>query len=80
MFLLFNPFGEVALRQTLESIEKTLDENPRPTRIAYLNPLHENVLMHSRKFDLVERWERTPGSRDKFAVSFWTRKQTSKYD
>lgn len=79
-FLLFNPFGEVTLRQTMESIEKTLDENPRPARIAYLNPVHENVLTHSLKFDLVERWERMPWSRDKFAVSFWTRKQTSKND
>lgn len=70
-FFLFNPFGETTLRETLASIERSIAENPRRVRIAYVNPIHENVLRESRVFSYVETWARKPVSRDKFAVSFW---------
>lgn len=68
---LFNPFGENTLRETLASVERSIAEKPRKVRLAYVNPIHENVLRDSRVFSHAETWERRPISRDKFVVSFW---------
>lgn len=68
---LFNPFGENTLRETLASVERSIAEKPRKVRLAYVNPIHENVLRDSRVFSYAETWERRPISRDKFVVSFW---------
>lgn len=70
-FFLFNSFGEATLRETLASIERSIAENTRCVRIAYVNSIHGNVLRESRVFSHVETWVRRPVSRDKFAVSFW---------
>lgn len=69
---LFNPFGESTLRETLASVERSIAHNPRRVRLAYLNPIHENVLRESACFTHAETWKRKPISRDRFETSFWT--------
>jgi len=45
LIFLFNPFGEATMRRTIHRIGLSLRENPRPIRLVYVNPKHENVLM-----------------------------------
>ncbi|MEO7446034.1 MAG: class I SAM-dependent methyltransferase [Ferruginibacter sp.] len=44
---LFNPFDEVILSGVLENIEKSLAKKPRQMTLAYLNPVHKNILLAS---------------------------------
>jgi SAM-dependent methyltransferase len=44
VFFLFNPFGERTLRQVLLRIQESLRQRPRPIRIGYGNPVHEDIL------------------------------------
>lgn len=71
LFFLFNPFGAATLRQVLDAISQTLVAHPRPVRLAYVNPLHEQVLHESSTFEKYDQWLRSPWSGLKFDVSFW---------
>jgi len=44
LIFLFNPFGEATMRRTIDRIGLSLQERPRPIRLVYVNPKHENVL------------------------------------
>jgi len=44
LFLLVNPFGEATMRRTIQRIALSLQANPRPIRLVYVNPKYENVL------------------------------------
>ena len=65
----FNSFGPATLRLVLDSIEQSLDRNPRHFRFVYVNPTYESEL-HRRSW-LVRResfssmWHRTYGA------SYW---------
>lgn len=44
VIFLFNPFGAKTLEQVLDLLAASLEKNPRPLRIVYVNPVHEAVL------------------------------------
>jgi hypothetical protein len=44
VFWLYNPFGARTLQAVLERIHRTLEGAPRTIRIAYVYPVHEEVL------------------------------------
>ncbi len=44
LILLFNPFGEATMRKTMQCIERSLQRDPRPLRVLYVNPKYERVL------------------------------------
>jgi SAM-dependent methyltransferase len=68
---LFNSFGEATLVKVLDSIERSLRENPRELRFAYINPFYEHLLQQSKTFQADGRMERHPWAGLKFTVSFW---------
>ena len=70
-FFLFNSFGAATLKLVLESIERSLREDPRPIRFAYVNPFHDAMLAAIDRFEQYDHWSRTPWSGLKFDVSFW---------
>ncbi|VTZ48223.1 hypothetical protein MPC4_10173 [Methylocella tundrae] len=47
VFFLNNPFGSQTLQLVLDNIKKTIESNPRPIRIFYLNPFHSSVFRSS---------------------------------
>jgi predicted RNA methylase len=65
LVFLFNPFGEVTMRKTVERIERSLQRTPRPLRILYVNPKYESVLAEQpwltkvRSFDIPNRIHRS---------------------
>jgi 16S rRNA G966 N2-methylase RsmD len=42
---LFNPFDEIIMSGVVNNIEKSLQENPRPITIIYLNSLHKELFL-----------------------------------
>ena len=44
LVFLFNPFGEVTMRRTIQQIGMSLKRRPRPLRLVYVNPQHEAIL------------------------------------
>jgi SAM-dependent methyltransferase len=44
---LFNPFPESGLKRMIANLERSLQQNPRPTYVLYHNPLLEHVLSES---------------------------------
>ncbi len=48
IYWLFNPFGAQTLEAVLDQIEKSLVNNPRYIRLAYLNPVHDSVLLQRK--------------------------------
>jgi hypothetical protein len=68
VFYLFNPFGPDTLGQVLRNLACGLHTSPRPVRIAYVNPTHEEVLEASGflvRYDHWKPWEL------RWPVSFW---------
>ena len=55
MFCLFNPFGAKTLDAVLTKIEQ--DTRPRPVRIVYANPLHDDTFAAHPWFEQYEHWE-----------------------
>lgn len=47
VFYIFNSFGSTTLAAVLEQIRSGLVERPRPIRIIYVNPIHEDVFESS---------------------------------
>lgn len=70
-FFLFNPFGEQTLRQVVSVISRSIQEQPRPVQIVYVNPAYDHVLAQHPRFVLADRWRWRPWGRLKFDVSFW---------
>lgn len=48
VFWLFNPFGPQTLRCVIERIRQSVNEAPRPIRVVYVYPKHDDVLGSSR--------------------------------
>lgn len=42
---MFNPFDETIMGAVMENIETSLDSNPRPMTIVYINPMEKHVLI-----------------------------------
>lgn len=43
VFVLFNPFGHATMRAFLENLGRDLERDPRPIRIAYVNPTCQSL-------------------------------------
>lgn len=41
---MFNPFGPATMRTVMERLGRSLEAKPRTIQIAYVNPLHEDIL------------------------------------
>ncbi len=67
-FYLFNPFGDDTMRAMIERIRQSMEVNPRPLRMIYLNPFHEHILEESGWMKRV-REVRVPWS--KTFASYW---------
>ncbi len=68
---LYNPFGENILRQVLERLRAAQRRLPREIRIAYVNPVYDNVFAESGWLSRYDRWEPVAAGRLRFAVTFW---------
>jgi cyclopropane fatty-acyl-phospholipid synthase-like methyltransferase len=70
-FYLFNPFGPATMREVLGKLRSGLDARPRVVRIAYVNPMHEEVLAAT---PWLKRYAMLPDAqlRDFNPTSFWT--------
>jgi hypothetical protein len=54
---LFNPFGPDTLTEVLRRLECGLRIWPRPVRIAYVNPTHDDVLAESGWLARYDKWK-----------------------
>ena len=65
-FYIFNSFGPTTLAAVLDRIRDTLRDNPRPIRVLYVNPIHEDVLESAgwlgRSLQLRSKWFRMQAS------------------
>jgi hypothetical protein len=48
---MYNPFGEVVMREVLAALEASIKHEPRQIRLIYANPIHMHVF---DKFELIE--------------------------
>jgi hypothetical protein len=60
---MYNPFPAVVMKQVLANIEASLQRRPRPLRLLYSNPLHEQVILASRTFKESFTYEPYPNYR-----------------
>jgi hypothetical protein len=65
VFYWFNPFGPATLRRILDAMESGMRRNPRPLRIAYVNPLFGATLRATGWLERYDRW------RSAHMVSLW---------
>jgi SAM-dependent methyltransferase len=70
IFFLYNPFGAQTLSAVLARIQESLATRPRQVRIAYINPVHEDVLQDCGWLRCFAR-RRVPGF-TRARTSFWT--------
>jgi predicted RNA methylase len=54
VFILYNPFGRKTLESVLKRIERTLIENPRDIRVAYVNSVHHDIFS---RFAWMDPWK-----------------------
>jgi hypothetical protein len=68
---MYNPFGASTTRKVMEVIGESLIREPRPLRIAYVNPLQESVLADTGWLERYDDWgpDCLPGNKRR--VSFW---------
>ena len=70
IYLLFNPFGTKTLQVVLERIHESLRHKPRQIRIAYFNPLYEDVF---RSCEWLKCYKRKKSAlTGETQASFWT--------
>jgi predicted RNA methylase len=67
----FNPFGAATMRAFLSRVRDSLEQNPRPLRLAYINATCSHVLAAQPWLELVESWEMSAWSRVKTPVQFY---------
>jgi SAM-dependent methyltransferase len=70
IFYLFNPFGPTTMSELLDKLRSGLNVHDREIRIAYLNPVHEELLAGTswlRRYATLP----DPGLREFNATSFW---------
>jgi precorrin-6B methylase 2 len=71
LFYFFNPFGADTLRSVLSAMERGLREAPRPIRIVYVRPLHEDVLKQFAWLEKVDEYEALSFAATRIPVGFW---------
>lgn len=54
----FNPFGAKTLDAVLNRIEESQRKNPRPLRLAYANPEHDDVVQRRRWLERTDVWHK----------------------
>lgn len=67
----FNPFGASTMRTVMGQLERSLLENPRTVRIAYINATCAHVLAALPWIEVEECWEMSAWSRIKTPVHFY---------
>jgi len=74
---LYNPFGEKTVAAVLEKLHQSLIDNPRKVKIAYANPVHDDLLASLDWLEFEETWSTKQYPhfyvfpRHGRAVSFW---------
>ncbi|MDD2673183.1 MAG: class I SAM-dependent methyltransferase, partial [Syntrophales bacterium] len=69
IYCMFNPFGAATMEKVLSRIGETLQESPRPVRLGYFNPVHENAFKSSGFLELTGRVEALLSAK---TASYWT--------
>ncbi len=72
-FILFNPFGPSTLNAVLSKVHH--DVRSRPVRIAYANPVHDDVFAGHTWLEQYERWDREKLGIE-HSVSFYRSRKT----
>lgn len=72
VYYMYHPFGAVTLTKVLGLIKQSLKPRPRPIKIAYVHPVHEDVLYHTDWLVNYDVWEQQSVIFHK--VSFWKTK------
>lgn len=63
VYYLFNPFGAETLRDFLANLRESIRRNPRPVRLCYGSPRHEEVLAECGFLELYDEFRTLGGSR-----------------
>ena len=71
VYYLYNPFGPDSFRAVLSRLERGLRERPRPVRIAYVRPCHEDVFHEFKWLEKTGSFEVLDWSAQSMAVSVW---------
>lgn len=68
---IFNPFGPATMRVVLNRIRESMEQNPRPLRIAYINATCAHLFAVQPWLEVAECWEMSTWSRVKTPVKFY---------
>lgn len=68
---LYNPFNARLTERVIDRIHESYVQNPRPIRVVYANPVHEDALAKHGWLDKYAEWPATAFPTFGYAVSFW---------
>ncbi len=71
VYYLFHPFGPKTLRVVLEKLRAGLDVSPRPVRIIYVNPVHNDVFTEYPWVYEYERWSSGSERSPEHTITWW---------
>ncbi len=77
VIFMFNPFGAQTMQQVLGLLHASLERKPRPLRLVYVNPIHEQVLLDCGWLENTVTWPTAAFAERAFLppnprmVSFW---------
>ena len=71
VFYLFHPFGPKTLDEVLHRIRQSINPEKPAVRIAYVNPVHNEVFQDHRWLEEYERWDNRHRPRVEHPVSYW---------
>ncbi|MGH6609745.1 MAG: methyltransferase domain-containing protein, partial [Burkholderiaceae bacterium] len=77
VIFMFHPFGAGTMANVIRGLERTLADRPRHLRIAYLNPVHGQVLDASEQLVRIGHWperQRERSGNGHYGVGFWAAK------
>lgn len=71
VFYLFHPFGPNTVREVLEKLRLGLHTSPRPVRIIYVNPVHNEVFQEYPWLYEYERWDSGSALSPEHTITWW---------
>ena len=72
LIFLFNPFGEATMRRTIHRIGLSFQRSPRPMKLVYVNPRHENVFAEQPWLTKIDSFCIPNGMDPPLATSVWS--------
>lgn len=73
ILVMFDPFGAGTIAAVVRSLEREMSNRPRDLRVAYVNPVHADVLDASELLTRIDHWPERPRSLSRYgryAITF----------